>query len=628
MLIVDKTTGDELTAVEFNQIPDEIEQVISDSGQGPSAVDVEQLTKGIYRLASEASWYTDSGAADAYVLTSAGGVTPLPGNFDGKLIRFIPGNTNTGASTVNVNSEGLTPLRDIAGAPLIGGEIIAGQESIATFVSSTGDYRLLTAAATTSIEVDNAITDSGQTPSAVDLFELSKAFSNFSGNGSYYADPTGGTNVYVLGLNVTQKEPTAMFAGLEVRFKADFTNTGNTSITMPTLGTFVLRNFDNTELQPGTIIAGSLVIAFFDGSGFRLPLLSIPADTLESNNTLVRRDSSSDIAVNGINTTTGDLQLGPTTGGNIFIGAAGEVILDRTGGLTKLSTRSDGTTIFGSTNNAIGGTQDSKTVLSNSGGTALAIIGYDATTDLELRNLNNGGSVVITANDVGGSLRNILQADPDAETTLTADTNLNLVVNSNEAAITCTGNGNVQLFQDSISTARTTGSVAGGFEVNNTFTGGGFERVLTASDLGALEFNVFKTFSTARSNNTIPTADPDLVVTLPSGGTYRFQLYVEWINGTSIEGDISFLFNVDAGAIAPSGALLASDQLVSDNIATITSATNITNINQNTVAGFTVTGSFTASVAADFSFNWSQVTSTGDATVVNGGSWLHVVKLS
>ncbi len=142
MLIVNKNTGDELLATEFNQIPDEIEQVISDSGQAPSAADVEQLAKGIYRLASESSWYTDSGAADAYVLTSAGGVTDLAGNFDGKMIRFTPGNSNTTASTVNVNTDGITPLVDIAGGALVGGEILAGREVEATFISSSGEYRI------------------------------------------------------------------------------------------------------------------------------------------------------------------------------------------------------------------------------------------------------------------------------------------------------------------------------------------------------------------------------------------------------------------------------------------------------------------------------------------------------
>ena len=286
MLIVDKNTGDELTAAEFNQIPDELEKVITDSGQAPSAADVEQVTKAIYRLASEASWYTDSGVANAYVLTSAGGVTNLPGNFDGKLLRFTPNNTNTGPSTVNPNGDGVTPLTDIAGNALIGGEMQANQESIATFISATGNYRLLTAASTTALEVDNAITDSGQTPTAADLFELSKAFSNFSGNGSYYGTTGTADNNYTLVMNGTQKEPTSLFDGLEVRFKADFTNTSNTTVTFPTLGTIGLRLYNNDQVPAGYIQLNDHITCYYDTTTATLKLAS-RTESIEVDNAII-----------------------------------------------------------------------------------------------------------------------------------------------------------------------------------------------------------------------------------------------------------------------------------------------------------------------------------------------------
>jgi hypothetical protein len=46
-------------------------------------------------------------------------------------------------------------------------------------------------------------------------------------------------------------------------------------------------------------------------------------------------------------------------------------------------------------------------------------------------------------------------------------------------------NGAVILYEDDVQTARTADLATGGFEVNNTVTGTGFERVLTTSDLGA-----------------------------------------------------------------------------------------------------------------------------------------------
>jgi Right handed beta helix region len=61
----------------------------------------------------------DSGAANAYVLTSA---HPLS-LFQNQLVSFIPGHPNTGASTVNVNGSGVLPIVDSASNPLTGGEL-------------------------------------------------------------------------------------------------------------------------------------------------------------------------------------------------------------------------------------------------------------------------------------------------------------------------------------------------------------------------------------------------------------------------------------------------------------------------------------------------------------------------
>lgn len=63
----------------------------------------------------------DSGVADAYVL-SAYGVQVEPNAYaNGMVIGFLPLNTNTGASTVNINSLGLRNLVDALGNPLTAG---------------------------------------------------------------------------------------------------------------------------------------------------------------------------------------------------------------------------------------------------------------------------------------------------------------------------------------------------------------------------------------------------------------------------------------------------------------------------------------------------------------------------
>lgn len=114
MDIVSKITGNKLEAIEFNQIPTELEAGITASGQTPSAVTLNQVPIFVSRFAAN-NFYIDSGVANAYTLTIAASMTnPVSatvGYFEGMIIRFRAGNANTGASTVNVNSAGVKNLK-------------------------------------------------------------------------------------------------------------------------------------------------------------------------------------------------------------------------------------------------------------------------------------------------------------------------------------------------------------------------------------------------------------------------------------------------------------------------------------------------------------------------------------
>jgi hypothetical protein len=125
----DKITGNTLTAGEWNQVPSEIQNVITDTGQTLSSGDLDQLGKGVKTYVSDSDFYLESGAANAYVLTSQVGRQPAFGYTVGMRIRFIPGNNNTGASTVNVDSLGSRNLVDEDGAAFVGdsNEIRAGK---------------------------------------------------------------------------------------------------------------------------------------------------------------------------------------------------------------------------------------------------------------------------------------------------------------------------------------------------------------------------------------------------------------------------------------------------------------------------------------------------------------------
>lgn len=66
---------------------------------------------------------TDSGSANAYLVAAA----PAPASyFTGLTVAFAPLNTNTGASTININSLGVKNITDVAGTAVTANWLLAG----------------------------------------------------------------------------------------------------------------------------------------------------------------------------------------------------------------------------------------------------------------------------------------------------------------------------------------------------------------------------------------------------------------------------------------------------------------------------------------------------------------------
>ena len=107
----DKITGDTLQAAEFVQPMSELQNVIEGLGITLSNTDLNQLGKGIAGYVSNGNFYTDSGAADVYVLTKIGLKQTAPEYKNGMEVAFIVGNTNTGASTANVAGLGVKNIK-------------------------------------------------------------------------------------------------------------------------------------------------------------------------------------------------------------------------------------------------------------------------------------------------------------------------------------------------------------------------------------------------------------------------------------------------------------------------------------------------------------------------------------
>ncbi len=135
-----------LPAAEFNQIPAELETAITDTGQTLSGGILDQVSKAMATYAGGGDFYTDSGVADAYVLTVVGSKKAPTAYFNGMSVRFLIGNVNTGASTVNVATLGVKNIKLADGTtdpeP---GQLPASAESTLTFDGT--NFRITSVAA-------------------------------------------------------------------------------------------------------------------------------------------------------------------------------------------------------------------------------------------------------------------------------------------------------------------------------------------------------------------------------------------------------------------------------------------------------------------------------------------------
>lgn len=106
-----QVTGGTLEASDFNPIPSELKNIVTDSGQTLSAGDSYQVSRAVAIYAAGADYYTDGGAADAYVLSVVGSKKPPVAYFTGMRVRFRAANPNTGACTVNVAALGAKSIK-------------------------------------------------------------------------------------------------------------------------------------------------------------------------------------------------------------------------------------------------------------------------------------------------------------------------------------------------------------------------------------------------------------------------------------------------------------------------------------------------------------------------------------
>jgi len=155
MDINDKIEGNDYGPTEFNQFKNETQNTITNTGISLSSGVQTQLSSAISRYATAGDAVIDSGIANAYVLTKQGSFKAPAALQNGAMYRFKAGNTNTGASTVNINGIGIKDIKKNGLADNIEAGDITEDNFYALFYDQpSDDFELITFSSVTLNPVD------------------------------------------------------------------------------------------------------------------------------------------------------------------------------------------------------------------------------------------------------------------------------------------------------------------------------------------------------------------------------------------------------------------------------------------------------------------------------------------
>lgn len=123
-------------------------------------------------------------------------------------------------------------------------------------------------------EVNNFITNTGQTPSTANLQQMGIGASRYSSAGQYFED-TGIANAYVLNPTSPFKSPVSStsgegyFTGMQITFKTANANTGASTVNINGAGVKNLKKSDGTtDLSTGEIPANQYISFIYNGTSF------------------------------------------------------------------------------------------------------------------------------------------------------------------------------------------------------------------------------------------------------------------------------------------------------------------------------------------------------------------------
>lgn len=275
-----------------------------------------------------------------------------------------------------------------------------------------------------------------------------------------FAPETGSVNAYVVTMPDTR---TTEQDGDEVIFFATHANTGAATLNVDTLGAKAFVRADGSALVANDLQNGLLYVARYDATNTRYQLVGPSASYLTAASASATAAAASQVAAAAsqvsaaadaviaqewaANPEDDDITSSPGSFSALHWAAkaAASAISQRV--LTDINTATPPTTE---------GVDGAFEIWDAANDDQLMLFGYVGSNTLRLRNVMRGGTFILEGYTSGGGLTTSLTSVPG---------------------------GAVDLYQSGIAVARTMNAIAGGFQVNNTLTGAGFERVLTASDI-------------------------------------------------------------------------------------------------------------------------------------------------
>jgi hypothetical protein len=241
----------------------------------------------------------------------------------------------------------------------------------------------------------------------------------------------------------------------------------------------------------------------------------------------------------------------------------------------------------------------------------LGYVGYQGSNVLLIQNLMHAGKIAFQAETTAGVSRKMLELLPN-------------------------GGPSVTLLEVGVAVVQSKTAATGGLEINNTLTGGGFERVLTTSDIaGGVQLAVKKA-DTSRSSTITLTDDPDLAITVDGTAYYAVTIHGH-VTCAAAGIDMKYALDGATGRLIQALMTYAPETSTLGGVAIFGESTDQASGGTIDLDGvfqysFTYTGYVYFSTGGagtrTIEFTWAQNISNVTAVVLKEGSWMTVQKLA